>query len=140
MNETVKLGVPFAPSIVTNRNEYTATSITLSWGGGMGGCCQTLYTKKKIDLKDLAEPFIKIKTVANYEVILSTRHIVKLGNVKIVELDIYNKGNQYMGEIGSTYRYVYVFPIDTQINYTSEHICSSDIKHEMRYKVEKEKK
>ena len=132
MKETILLGVPFTPSAIENRNQYIATSITISWGGGMGGSSQTIYTKKEIKLKDLSEPFIKIKTIYDKELILSTGHIVKIGTVKVVETDIYNRGNPHLCEIGSTYRYVYIFSTDDEIKYTNNY---TDIKSETRYKI-----
>ena len=119
LKKTITLGVPFTPSRIVNKNEYVATAITISWGEGMGGARQTLYTKQEIELKDLDNHFIKIKTIYDKDVIVSTNHIVKIGTVKVVELDIHNLGNLNCGELNSTYRYVYIFPTDDKIVYGS---------------------
>ena len=132
LKKTITLGVPFTPSRIENKNEYAATAITISWGGGMGGSTQTLYIKKKIELKDLSEPFIKIKTIYDKDVIVSTNHIVKIGTVKVVELDIHNLGNPNCGELNSTYRYVYIFPTDDKIIYVNSY---TSVEPEARYKI-----
>jgi len=134
MFEKIKLGVPFTPALIKNKNEYVATSIVISWGGGMGGCNQTIYTKKKIDIKDLSEPFIKINNIYGFETLLSTNHIVKIGTVKIVELDIYNCGNPHITKPKSTYKYIYVFSTSDVIEYINEY---TDIKYESKYEISK---
>lgn len=109
MNYTI--GLKFTPSTMIKSTEITATEITISCGGGMGGSLWEEYTTDEVDL---TKQFITVNTNRNRNTSINTNFIVKTRPIKLVKVSLRNDGNgsMYQHSVGTIKDYYYAFDED----------------------------
>ena len=91
MNEKITIGRPFGPTNYIGMERKDGWQITLSWGGGMGGSSQRIYTYKPIYLG--CGVIFEVEDIYGKKYTLNSRYIVKVEEVQIAKVTLYNNGN-----------------------------------------------
>ena len=78
------IGLPLTPATITDIYQSEGFEITVSYGGGMGGSCETFNTLDNITDEMLYNEYIMIHCLNGKTVTLFTKFIVKVVPIKIV--------------------------------------------------------
>ena len=78
------IGLPLTPATITDIYQSNGFEITVSYGGGMGGSCETFNTLDNITDEMLNNEYIIVHCLNGKTVKLFTKFIVKVVAIKIV--------------------------------------------------------
>ena len=101
----MEIGKEFTPSHFVNCENIKLTKIGYTYGGGMGGARQFVYT---LDTFDLNDKFIAVKTIDNRELKINTNFIFAVEPVNVAHFILGNDGHsmykeyaEYMYDVGT---------------------------------------
>lgn len=105
MNNVIKIGKQFTPSVIKEFKTQQGVEITVTAGGGMGGSLWTYYSyeedfKNKL-LSDLQ--YISFKTIDDEEITINKNYLVNFKPVNLTKMKLLNMGNTYIKSGNITY-------------------------------------
>lgn len=127
MNKTIELGKPFTPSEIKGNATKEGYAILISYGGGMGGASQTIYTYKKVDLE--TKDIFEVEDIYGVKHKINRSFVVKVSPTKIISLDIKNLGNNYVGNVGETKRFLYAISIKDKATIKNDFVSSDKVEN-----------
>lgn len=80
----IVIGMPCLPAVVEHICIQNGFEILLSYGGGMGGCRETIYTFDDITEEMMSKSFFICKKLDGEEITVFTRFIVYVKPVKYI--------------------------------------------------------
>ena len=78
------IGLPLTPATITDVYQSNGFEITVSYGGGMGGSCETFNTLDNITDEMLYNEYIMLHCLNGKTITVFTKFIVKVVPIKIV--------------------------------------------------------
>jgi hypothetical protein len=111
----IVIGMPCLPAVVEHTCIQNGFEILLSYGGGMGGCRETLYTFDNITEEMMGKSFFTCKKLNGEEISVFTRFIVYVKPVKyIIIKGTHNNSNySYQG-----YNFIDIYAIEPDATYS----------------------
>lgn len=127
MNKTIELGKPFTPSEIKGNATKEGYAILISYGGGMGGSSQTIYTYNKVDLE--TKDIFEVEDIYGVKHKINRSFVVKVSPTKIVSVDIKNLGNNYVGNVGETKRFLYAISIKDKATIKNDFVSNDKVEN-----------
>lgn len=82
--DNIVIRMPCLPAVVEHVCVQNGFEILLSYGGGMGGCRETVYTFDTITEEMMAKSFFTCKELNGAEITIFTRYLVYVKPVKYI--------------------------------------------------------
>ncbi len=102
------IGLPLTPATITDVYQSNGFEITVSYGGGMGGSCETFNTLDNITDEMLYNEYIMVHCLNGKTVTLFTKFIVKVVPIKIV-VTVGEHDNPHFIQYGNRFVCTYKF-------------------------------
>lgn len=128
----IVIGMPCLPAVVEHTCVQNGFEILLSYGGGMGGCRETIYTFDDITEDMMGWSFFNCKKLNGEEITVFTRYIVYVKPVKYIIVKGTHSNSNYAHQ-GDNFIDIYVvkpddtYSIDTANTTISKHASAPTI-------------